>query len=244
VFGAISVWDGHKVGNGRIVCDATWHHFVNQNLDGTEAVFAPGNRRVGLRDPVTLAFTRDFHQIAEYYRNIADWLIPAGRRWCQWWIDILIERFRFPLIEEWRALPPPPCPWDARVKLGILVEEAFNAHRGIGFGAQLVMEAIGAATSHDGASFITPITTSDRTLIDPDVVRRGILGSIFDSLVADLPNNPADLHEALEGTQYHTIVERVSNATREAMNGAVAYYADAAGRTVEVVTGHAPTDKT
>jgi hypothetical protein len=36
----------------------------------------------------------------------------------------------------------------------------------------------------------------------------------------------------------------VSNATREAMNGAVAYYADAAGRTVEVVTGHAPTDKT
>jgi hypothetical protein len=33
-FGAISAYDGHRAGVGRVVCDATWHHFVNVNLIG------------------------------------------------------------------------------------------------------------------------------------------------------------------------------------------------------------------
>lgn len=35
-FGAISAYDGHRpeAGVGRVVCDATWHHFVNVNLVG------------------------------------------------------------------------------------------------------------------------------------------------------------------------------------------------------------------
>lgn len=34
-FGAISAYDGHRAGGkGRVVCDATWHHFVNVNLIG------------------------------------------------------------------------------------------------------------------------------------------------------------------------------------------------------------------
>ena len=33
-FGAISAYDGHRAGVGRVVCDATWHHFINVNLIG------------------------------------------------------------------------------------------------------------------------------------------------------------------------------------------------------------------
>ena len=36
-FGAISAYDGDAAGRGRIVCDATWHHFVNINLNGRGA---------------------------------------------------------------------------------------------------------------------------------------------------------------------------------------------------------------
>ncbi len=104
LFGAISAWDGYRVGRGRIVCDATWHHFININLDGTGAVAAPNNNRNGLRD-VNNTFTQDFHQIAQYYRNIVDWLIPANRRWCRWFIDLVLERYQFPLFEEFAAPP-------------------------------------------------------------------------------------------------------------------------------------------
>ena len=69
------------------MCDATWHHFININininLDGTDAVAAPGNDRNGLRDSA-LNFTEDFHQIAQYYRNVLDWPVPSNRRWCRW----------------------------------------------------------------------------------------------------------------------------------------------------------------
>jgi hypothetical protein len=33
-FGAIAAWDGQRVGKGRVVVDATWHHFFNINLTG------------------------------------------------------------------------------------------------------------------------------------------------------------------------------------------------------------------
>ena len=40
-FGAISAYDGDPAGVGRIVCDATWHHFVNINLNGSGAGLDP-----------------------------------------------------------------------------------------------------------------------------------------------------------------------------------------------------------
>jgi hypothetical protein len=33
-FGVIGAWDGHRVANGRVVVDSTWHHFFNINLTG------------------------------------------------------------------------------------------------------------------------------------------------------------------------------------------------------------------
>jgi len=92
-FGAIGAWDGHRAGNyGRIVVDATWHHFININLTG--------DRNLGAPDPAVpkslgfLASTNGLahlKRIKNYFTNIADWLTPRATRRCFlhrhiWWV--------------------------------------------------------------------------------------------------------------------------------------------------------------
>lgn len=83
-FGVIGAWDGHKAGAyGRIVVDATWHHFVNINLIGDRSLDIPDPA-----NPKTLGFlataTGQAHlaTINAYFTNIADWLTPKARRRC------------------------------------------------------------------------------------------------------------------------------------------------------------------
>lgn len=245
-FGSISVWDGHKVSQGRIVCDSTWHHFVNINLDGTGAVAAPGNNRRGLRN-AALVFTQNFHQIAEYYRNIADWIIPANRRWCIIWIYLLIERYRFPLFEEWEPLPPHPCPWDPRVRLGALVEDALRINRGVGFAEEIATSALEIAKVEDFAGLVRPARAEtmardanlQQTLLNPDELRRGVLGSIFDALVRDLPDSPFELAKAIERTGHDDsrLHQAVIDATRSSINAARDYYAESIRRTTSFISG-------
>ncbi len=246
-FGSISVWDGHKVARGRIVCDSTWHHFVNINLDGTGAVAAPGNNRRGLRD-AALNFTQDFHQIAEYYRNIADWIIPSNRRWCIYWIYLLIERYRFPLIEEWEPLPPHPCPWDPRVRLGTLVEDALRINRGIGFAEEIVTAALEAGKIEDFAGLVRPARAETmarnnlrQNLVNADDLRRGVLGSVFDALVRDLPPSPFELARAVEQTGHDDakLLQIIGDAARLAVNAAKDYYAESMRRTNAFISGPA-----
>lgn len=238
-FGSISVWDGHKVNQGRIVCDSTWHHFVNINLDGTGAPPQPPNNRRGLRD-AALNFTPEFHKIAEYYRNIADWIIPQGRRWCRWWLDFVVERYRFPLFEEWRPLPPHPCPWELRVRLGIQVEGALKANRGRGFAEEVVTAAIESARVEEFASLIRPTraefdagSLGQRNLISPDELRYGILGSVFDAFARELPENPGDLPKFIEkrGHDDQELLRTAVGAASSAVEAALEHYAEGAKRT-------------
>lgn len=83
-FGVIAAWDGHRAGNfGRVVVDATWHHFINVNLIGDRSLGTP-NPAV----PKTMGFLHTpagvahYEKIKTYFRNIADWLTPKGRRSC------------------------------------------------------------------------------------------------------------------------------------------------------------------
>lgn len=245
-FGGISVWDGHKVGAGRIVCDATWHHFININLDGTGASPQMGSNRVGLRDHVTLNFTPDFHQVAEYYRNIADWIIPANRRWCRWWFDIIIERYRFPLIEEWQPLPPHPCPWELRVRLGTLVEDAFKNNRGRGLAEEIATAAIEEAKLEDFAGLIRPTrpeaaaaarANDVRQLINADEIRRAVLGSVFDAFVRDLPASPSDLPRSLEKTKHddNLLAQTAIQAAGLAIDSGREYYYESVKRTLSFI---------
>lgn len=105
-FISICAYDGQLANVGRVATDATWHHFVNVNLDGatsgSTALQLPGTPPTDL--PALL-------RIRQYYRNLATWLMPAKTRRCLRFPLMLAELARFPLFEE-LAIPAPPNPPD------------------------------------------------------------------------------------------------------------------------------------
>ena len=71
-FGAICAYDGHRAGVGRVVTDATWHHYVNVNLVGDSGAPAADPKRLGFL--ATPAGQAHLENIKAYYRNIAVWM--------------------------------------------------------------------------------------------------------------------------------------------------------------------------
>ena len=104
MFGIASAYDGRLAQAypgktqrpGRIVCDSTWHHYININLDGTETT------RNGLGTGSGAAFvpSPDLQKIYAYYRNAMSWLQPANRVWCPIWWDLVATRLNPALFEE------------------------------------------------------------------------------------------------------------------------------------------------
>ena len=95
-FMAISAYNGHLANVGRVCTDATWHHFININIDGTDTV------RNGMQDGMGND-TPDMQKIREYYKNLASWLMPKRRRFCFRFPWIITEVLRYPLFEELRV---------------------------------------------------------------------------------------------------------------------------------------------
>lgn len=102
-FGAICAYDGdnvsilagHRV--GRVVVDASFHHFTDGNLDGTGAPFGTGFFDADGKP------TENYKIITQYYLNIASFLNPSKfRQQCDLNLLVLL-RFMYPLIEELRA---------------------------------------------------------------------------------------------------------------------------------------------
>ncbi len=78
-FGGICAYDGHRAGVGRVVTDATWHHFVNINLVGMRFPSAPAfdNGFLG-----SVAGQEHLAGVRAYYRNLAIWLSRRERIAC------------------------------------------------------------------------------------------------------------------------------------------------------------------
>ena len=96
----ISAYDGHAVEQvdphgtpyklGRVVVDASFHHFLNLNLCG----FFRNNQP-----------TKDFEIICKYYRNILTWLLPPSKQ-LPYYLHLLLGlRYSPPLLEEIRKRP-------------------------------------------------------------------------------------------------------------------------------------------
>lgn len=105
-FGAVCVYEGDRVNFvegeetykvGRVVVDASFHHFVDINLDGTGSTVGKGFHDAN-GNP-----TPDYEAIKQYYRNIADWLNPSASRLRLHFNLLVAMRFMFPLIEEVRS---------------------------------------------------------------------------------------------------------------------------------------------
>ena len=70
-FGVLAAWDGHRSGGrGRVLVDATWHHWFNINLTGFVA---------NAGDPVV---GPKWQSIQAYFRNVALWLARPTLQEC------------------------------------------------------------------------------------------------------------------------------------------------------------------
>ena len=106
IFYSISAYNGHAAGVGRVVCDSTWHHFVNVNLIGVlegggfddlppdPDPANPSPKHNGFLSSV--AGQAHLAKIKEYYVNIGVWIAPPARHSCFrsrfWWEAIFRDR--------------------------------------------------------------------------------------------------------------------------------------------------------
>jgi len=76
-FGVLSTYDGHAAGVGRVLCDATWHHWFNTNLRGSienyDNAGSPG---------YSAADAEAWLEIKAYFRNIGPWLATPHHQRC------------------------------------------------------------------------------------------------------------------------------------------------------------------
>lgn len=203
-FGAISTYDGDAATVGRIVCDATWHHFVNINLNGSGGIpDTTGTPRTGLYSGGMP--TPEYLKIQRYYLNTVRWLAPVGRRNCWPFIKAALLRFDYEVLEL--QLPEPhPCPWDLLIRIGTIVEEAARRYWGPGAAAEIVEEMLLAT---DAAPTLTRILkaqqyaqgeekeTREPSLLPLQDMRRAILGSVVNLLAQNLPENEEKLTEIM-----------------------------------------------
>lgn len=122
-FGAICAYDGDcvSVGDnrvGRVVVDASFHHFLDMNLDGIGA--AAGMGFFDDRGHPTKAY----EAITRYYRNIMTYLNPCEMRQ-RYYLNLLIYlRFMYPLVEE--IQPDEEWSLDNILKVGALTRRAIS----------------------------------------------------------------------------------------------------------------------
>lgn len=75
-FGVLAAYDGHRANVGRVVVDATWHHWFNINLIGFLDATDPASPAY---DP---AIVPKWESIKAYFRNVALWLARPPLQGC------------------------------------------------------------------------------------------------------------------------------------------------------------------
>jgi len=112
-FGAIGAYDGHQGSVGRVSVDATWHHFININLDPAGGL--PG--LIGNADA--------YDRVHAYFRNIAEWLMPKRVRRCLIWQRLAVIRELDPFPEIWHSKSDV-FSIDGLSELGLAAEQALS----------------------------------------------------------------------------------------------------------------------
>jgi len=89
-FGVIGAYDGHQVdelrgGVGRVVVDATWHHFWNYNVEqfaSAHDAFVQAVANGVAPDPAWYVPAAAWEQMRDYFQNIAFWLARKSTQAC------------------------------------------------------------------------------------------------------------------------------------------------------------------
>lgn len=171
LFAALVAYDGHRAGVGRAVTDATWHHFVNVNLDGGAGDNGQGALRPGGVDSEALT------RIRQYYVNLATWLMPKKARKCRVWPILVPELLRFPLLEEVVATfpPPGPDPGPSSITVGGLVAKSLLRTHPAFVVEELLADAVEDGGGHRMLRHLREVSGPYRGLRE-DTVALGALG--------------------------------------------------------------------
>ena len=197
MFGVLSAYDGRLAQAyagksqrpGRIVCDSTWHHYVNINLDGR------GSGRNGLGNwsggaPGNGVFTPSaaLEKIYTTYRNMLNWLQPANRIWCHLFWTLAELRFH-PLILEEILEVPRLKNWRDFVALGAEARRVLNLALGSQATTELVKDALlDSKSNHPFADLLSSEELAE-TAVDRDEFINGVLGGLLAEMTDILPDD-------------------------------------------------------
>lgn len=206
-FCIIVAYDGHCVETvnengvskiGRVVVDASFHHFLDINLNGTGS---NSSDRKGFYNSDGKP-TKDYESFKKYYRNIVTWLLPPNRQF-EYYQSLLFHlRYNSALIEE--LLPVPHPSWDDVIYAGIVTRKAISERFSQAAAIQCAIAMLGAITPPVNTTiekFINPWLPSDLStvksnpLIESDFFVHVILGIAMMGMADELP---ADHHQAVE----------------------------------------------
>ena len=149
--------------------------------------------------------------------------------WYPWWRDLIVERHREDRFDAFVPLPVDGCTWEHRVALGRVVEHSMAGLHGPSSATQLVVDALDAAgfgRVHDlepdarRSAMVRAGWRNDPWRGDDDL-RLGVLGSVADALLREVPPTSAALdlrRDSGDATAVTTpLVPLVQAATRAAV---------------------------
>lgn len=224
MFGLISAFDGHAALSyagaptrpGRIVCDSTWHHYVNVNIDGFGTVHSGLGTGFGAGWTPSAAGQKVF----QYYRNIIAYLIPLNRRNCWLFAELLAIRLHPFLIEELVLVEDFRSPFEFEGLGNEAIRLLDSVH-----GKGAAVEAVRSALRLDGGTIPLADAAEGDLLIRSDGEASPIvaytLGKTLSALAQTLPvGQPEQLrkvlkkkgHEAIEAEIGHTIAAAAAEA--------------------------------
>ena len=188
-FGAVSAYDGQRVGVGRVVVDASFHHFTDANLRGI-----PGDpSRRGFHDNEGKP-TREYEVIKQFYRNIVMWLTPPTQRHKRYLALLIALRYTYPLIEELRSGEP--TDYENILAVGSLTRRALSSILSPAEIIQCVLSLLEVEEApSEVAALIDPWLPGDLRpegsyhFFNSDVITTLVLGSAMIGVANTLPDN-------------------------------------------------------
>jgi hypothetical protein len=205
----IVAYDGHSAGRvinsqsdgkgvGRVVVDASFHHFANRNLKGT------GTTHKGFYD-CNGNPTEDYLAIKQYFRNIVTWLCPPEKQKSYYRNLLLSLRYLAPLAEELSSTSKPSE--QELLFIGAsarkMITERFSR-------VEATQCALFAASSMRGdniraatENLFAPASLSDSNagsiglILDTEMILNFFLGGAMNGIAKNLPISPAEAFQSL-----------------------------------------------
>ena len=244
MFGVISAYDGHEAKPydgesqppGRIVCDSSFHHFLNINLDG-QGLANRDRQGLGIWSggkPGDGTFTpsRSLRKIFAYYRNITSWLQPPNMQSCDLWWQLVSVRYHPSLIEELLTVPKLKK-WRDFVGLGGEAAGLFNSIKGERPAQELVYGILQSDRSEKGLALMKLLHSLDlqQTHLESDDLAHGLLGGLLAQITMMLSDHDLKAAHEVLLRGHEEGVKKLTNGITRLLKLAVAEHCERNKRT-------------